>query len=245
MLPQAEGPIKADLVIFDFDGTLFDSYLSVIDSITRTFAALLPSYTPPHTQIEHIISTGGSAYDVFRALHPSPSSLDAGTEELWVKTYRALYDEYAQDLVKPYPGARELLYLLREAKVPIAIVSNKGVGAIRTALERNGFSGVIPDDLVVGDNTPGAGKKPDPASFVNVVVPRLKEMKGDNYCLDEKRVLVVGDTVADINFAKNINAMACWCRYGQGSKEECEKLKPDAVVNSLEEVAGVLYTLGG
>ncbi|KAF7590082.1 hypothetical protein BBP40_003284 [Aspergillus hancockii] len=230
----------ADLVIFDFDGTLFDSYSSVVDSITRTFAALLPSHTPPVAQIEHIISTGGSAYDVFRALHPNPSCLDTETQETWVKTYRAIYDKYGQDLVKPYPGAKELLQLLNEKKVTTAIVSNKGVGAIRIALERNGFSGLIPDDLVVGDNTPGAGKKPDPASFVDVIVPRLKEINGSGFCLDGRSVLMVGDTVADINFAKRINARACWCRYGQGRKEECEGLKPDAIVDSLEEVAGVL-----
>lgn len=51
-----------------------------------------------------------------------------------------------------------------------------------------------------------------------------------------EEVLVVGDPVADVMFAKNIGAMACWARYGHGDKSEPEKLSPKFVINSLEDV---------
>lgn len=123
--------------------------------------------------------------------------------------------------------------------MPIAIVSNKGVAAVKTALERNGLAGYVPEELIIGDKTPGAQRKPDPASFVDVLVPVLGERFGINVVADEG-VLVVGDTVADIQFARNIGGRVCWCRYGYGDREACEGLGPDYVVDSLADVVGIV-----
>lgn len=123
--------------------------------------------------------------------------------------------------------------------VPIAIVSNKGVAAVKTALERNCLEGYVPENLIVGDKTPGAKRKPDPASFVDVLIPVLRERYGlENF--DLGGVLVVGDTVADLQFAKNIGSKVCWCRYGYGDREVCQKAGPDFVVDSLEEVVDIV-----
>ncbi|KAI0133999.1 hypothetical protein BJ170DRAFT_705493 [Xylariales sp. AK1849] len=105
--------------------------------------------------------------------------------------------------------------------------TNKGVAAVVTALENHGRGGVVPNDLFVGDKAPGATRKPDPTSYVNVLLPALKGAW-------------VGDTTADIKFARNIGAKSVWCRYGYGDKSLCEGLQPDFIVNSLNEVVGIL-----
>lgn len=53
-------------------------------------------------------------------------------------------------------------------------------------------------------------------------------------------VLVVGDTEADIRYARNIGARSVWCSYGYGEQERCRELKPEFVVGGLEEVKGLL-----
>ena len=53
-------------------------------------------------------------------------------------------------------------------------------------------------------------------------------------------VLGEGDTVADIQFAKNIGGSSCWCRYGYGDREACQELGPQFVVDSLDEVVGII-----
>ena len=110
--------------------------------------------------------------------------------------------------------------------MPIAIVSNKGVAAVKTALQRNGLGGYVPEELIIGDKTPGAQRKPDPASFVDVLVPILEATFGISVMPGEG-VLVIGDTVADIQFARNIGGRSCWCRYGYGDRGACEGLGPD------------------
>lgn len=219
------------LVIFDFDGTLFDTHESIVHSIQLTFKALSQT-VPPSASILRYISAGTGLSDTFRALHPDLTSEE---EAKWEAEYRANYAEHGQPLIRAFPGARELLTHLREAKIPIAIVSNKGAAAITTALQNNGLSEFFPADLIVGDKTPGATRKPDLASYDKVLVPALKEKYGIAE-LSPASVLEVGDTIPDIQFAKNIGGKSCWCRFGYGDKEECEKLQPDYIVDSLLEV---------
>lgn len=227
------------LAIFDFDGTLFDTHESISKAIKLTFDALLPTQAPPQSEIHRLISSGAGLADTFKALYPSPSEFTPTVENEWTEKYRALYATHGQLLVKAFPGARDLLAELNAHKVPIAIVSNKGVAAVKTALGRNGLEGFVPEDLIIGDKTPGAKRKPDPASFVDVLVPVLRERYGLGN-VDSASVLVVGDTVADVQFAKNIGGKVCWCRYGYGDPEACQKAGPDFVVDSLEEVVEIV-----
>ena len=118
-------------------------------------------------------------------------------------------------------------------------MSNKGVAAVKTALERNGLADAVPDDLIIGDKTPGAKRKPDPASFVDVLLPVLREKYGLS-AVDPASVLVVGDTLADVQFASNIGSKVCWCRFGYGDPATCLAAGPDFVVDSLAEVVEIV-----
>ncbi|KAI2788081.1 hypothetical protein POX_f08467 [Penicillium oxalicum] len=224
------------LAIFDFDGTLFDTHESISHTIQLTFEALLPALAPPSpAEVQRLIASGAGLSDTFSALHPSPSEFTASVENQWIEKYRDLYATHGQLLIKTFPGAKDLLEALNEAAVPVAIVSNKGVTAVKTALERNGLVGLVPENLIVGDKTPRAKRKPDPASYVDVLVPQLRTHHGWND-IDPAQVLVVGDTVADIEFARNIGSKVCWCRYGYGDQGICEAAKPDFMVDSLTAV---------
>ncbi|KFY02242.1 hypothetical protein O988_02281 [Pseudogymnoascus sp. VKM F-3808] len=229
----------ANLVIFDFDGTLFDTHQSIEHTIKLTFETLLPNYVPPQDEIHRLIACGAGLSDTFRYLHPDMTTFNS-SEEQWITTYRELYSTHGQDLIKAFPGAKQLLEHLKTHDIPISIVSNKGVVAVKTALDRNGLGGYVPEGLIVGDKTPGAERKPHPVSFTSVLVPKLRELGKWRDEADASEVLVVGDTVADIQFAKNIGCRACWCRYGYGDQEACQALNPDFVIDSLADVGGIL-----
>lgn len=221
------------LVIFDFDGTLFDTHRAIAHSITKTFELLLPAHPPPESEAQRLIGSGMGLQDVLRDLHPN---LDTFSEEEWTSTYRRLYAEIGQQLVTPFDGAGQLLKFLQGRNIPIAIVSNKGVAAVVAALSNHGLGDCVPEALIIGDKTPGATRKPDPASYSNVLVPALKE-QGLLQDINASDVFVVGDTEADLRFASNIGgAKSIWCRYGYGDKKNCEELRPDATVDSLVEV---------
>ncbi|KAF5545678.1 phosphoglycolate phosphatase [Fusarium phyllophilum] len=226
--------MPAQLVIFDFDGTLFDTHQAISHSIKLTFDSLLPASAPVESEVQKLIGSGLGLREVLRALHTFPDSFDEGE---WTSTYRRFYDDEGQKLVSAFPGAKELLNKLNEENVPVAIVSNKGVAAVETALKNNGID-TIPEDLIVGDNTPGATRKPDTGSFDKVLLPALKARGCAR--IDASKTLVVGDTEADVKFAANIGAKSVWCRYGYGEKRACEKLEPHFTVDSLDEVAGIV-----
>ncbi|EHK46468.1 uncharacterized protein TrAtP1_005587 [Trichoderma atroviride] len=244
-------PTKKKLVIFDFDGTLFDTHASISHCIKLTFDTLLtsPQDTPSEAEIHRLISSGAGLQDTFRTLQPvkdaaaEKAQWTAELEEGWIATYRELYAQHGQPLIKPFPSAVELLQQLLDSGVIISIVSNKGVAAVVTALNGSGLGGAVDEELIVGDKTPGATRKPDTASFTNVLLPKLRDAKHGVKELqgieDGRDVLVVGDTVADIQFAANIGAQSVWCRYGYGDRNACEGLKPDYTVDSLAGVAEI------
>lgn len=150
-----------NFIIFDFDGTLFDTHNSISHCITLTFDKLLAKsdLAPSQADVYRLISIGAGLQDTFKALHPDVGTMD---EESWTTTYRSLYSEYGQPLISPFDGASELLVSLQKHGIPTAIVSNKGVAAVLTALKNNNLdnSGIL-EDMIVGDKTSGATRKPD------------------------------------------------------------------------------------
>lgn len=233
----------ASLVIFDFDGTLFDTHESISHSIKLTFDALSPAQSPPESEVQRYISSGTGLSDTFRALMASVGiAFDEDAEAQWTAKYRDVYASDGQPLIRPFPGAKELLQNLGRRKVPMAIVSNKGVAAVVTALARSGLAEYVPRELIVGDSTPGATRKPDSSSYDAVLLPAMRQMYGVSG-LDASKVLEVGDTVADVQFAKNIGAKSCWCRFGYGDAKACEGLKPDYIVDTLEQVISICDAL--
>ncbi|KAJ3531912.1 hypothetical protein NM208_g371 [Fusarium decemcellulare] len=220
------------LVIFDFDGTLFDTHQAISHSIKLTFDSLLPTSAPPETEIQKLIGSGMGLQDVLRAVHPTPNSFD---ENEWTSAYRQIYAEDGQPLVTAFPGAQHLL------SIPTSIISNKGVAAVVKALENSGIKDIVPEQLIIGDKTPGATRKPDPGSYVDVLVPALKARGVGN--IDPSNILVVGDTEADVQFASNIGAKSVWCRFGYGDRATCESLKPDFTIDYLPEVENLVDNL--
>lgn len=127
-------------------------------------------------------------------------------------------------------------------RIPCAIVSNKGIAAVRDVLKRHELSSLI--ELVVGDGEPvGCPRKPDPGSWNLVVKPFFEQgtpLRAGLRGLQGGEVLVVGDTEADIMYARNIGARSMWCSYGYGTREKCLALEPDWVVGGLHEVVALL-----
>ncbi|KAL5341567.1 HAD-like domain-containing protein [Aspergillus crustosus] len=228
------------LIIFDFDGTLFDSFEAIATSVLRTFETLAPDVAAATDDLYSLIAVGAAPEITFRALQPDAAALDNFDEEKWVQKYRELYAVHGQPLTKPYPGAKEVILAIQERNIPIAIISNKAAAAVKTALENTGLNGLIPESLIIGEPMFEGKRKPNPAGYTDILLPRLKEVYGEDVLAKEGEVLMVGDTVTDILFARNIGTPVCWCRFGQGNAEECEKLKPDFTIDALPDFLTVI-----
>ncbi|KAK0658297.1 putative haloacid dehalogenase-like hydrolase [Cercophora samala] len=225
-------PTPPKLVIFNFDGTLFDTHDSMTHCISRTFQKLQPSKQPPSlVEIRATIASGAGLERTFRTfLHQSTEISSDADLKSWISTYRNLYTIEGQSLIKPFDNTTKVLRHLNNLQIPVVVIINKGKQTIEKVLKREELTCLI--DLVVGD-TRGVPPKPNPATFHSLVAPLYPK-------LAPKDILVVGDTEADILFAKNIGARSCWASYGYGNPARCEALGYGAKINQLCDVLDVI-----
>ena len=240
-------PPSTKVVIFDFDGTLFDTHESIAHTLAITFAQLLPPNASPPSDaaIAASISAGLSLSQTITQLYPSSSSvpaLDAVVLDKFLAEYRLLYKTHGNPLIKPFAYVHELLSDLRARSLPCAILSNKGIAAVRDVLVANHISSLI--ELVVGDGEPAnCPRKPDPGSWTMTIKPAFEQQtpaRAGLVNLQASDILVVGDTEVDIKYAQNIGARSVWCSYGYGEQGKCRQLKPDFIVGNLDEVKSLL-----
>ena len=109
-----------DTILFDLDGTLLDSLEDLADS---TNYALLQHGLAPR-RIEEIRQFVGNGVDqlIKRAVG---GALKPELELKCLQTFKEYYKGHMYQKTRPYEGILEVIRMLWERKVKIAIVSNK------------------------------------------------------------------------------------------------------------------------
>jgi phosphoglycolate phosphatase len=212
------------VIVFDYDGTLFDTRPAIIHCIQRAFEEQGRN-RPEQEPIARTVSLGVTLQETFFTLDRGLRS-DAAALSAIVDTYRTLYLDIGTPLLKPYSGMGEALRSVQAAGARCVIVSNKGVAAIRRSLDQNHLGSLI--DIVFGDE-PNLPKKPDPAVLTGHILPRYPQLRRD-------QVLMVGDTETDISFARAAGIMSCWAAYGYGEVDRCRALRPDHEIASIDDL---------
>jgi phosphoglycolate phosphatase len=212
-----------DLFIFDFDGTLCATHEAICYCLERT----LEHYgapIPPLGDMLKAIGAGISLADTLLRFSPSLAADGPEAVDAWVTTYRAIYNSgEGQARTVLFEGALDVLQALSACGASIVVVSNKGEKAVHAALDQFGIKPYV--SLAVCD-TKGIEKKPKPDSFHKLIQPRLGP-------ISVERTLVIGDTTADILYARNIGAASCWAAHGYGAPEECAALAPEYTIHGL------------
>jgi phosphoglycolate phosphatase len=216
------GAFKA--IIFDYDGTLFDTRPAIVHCIQRTFEKS-GRPAPPLDAILRTVASGAALPDTFlildEALRRNPGALQER-----VKAYRTIYLDEGTSLLKPFAGAGNVLQRLQDSSTKCIIISNKGAVAIHRSLEDNRLGAFV--DLVLADE-PGLPRKPDPALMTDHILPRYPR-------LQSRQILMVGDTETDIAFAKAGGMPCCWASYGYGDPQRCRALAPEHEIAGIEEL---------
>ena len=211
-----------EAIIFDYDGTLFDTRAAIVHCIRRTFEQS-GRPIPALEAILHTVRSGLALQDTFSFLDEGLRSDRTALQER-VKTYRSIYLVESAPLLKPFSGVERVLRQIHAAGVKCLVVSNKGVVAIRRSLDESRLTAFI--DMIMGDE-PGLPRKPDPTLITHHVLPRYP-------LLHRERILMVGDTETDIQFAKAGGISCCWASYGYGETERCRALAPEYEIASIE-----------
>jgi 2-phosphoglycolate phosphatase len=212
--------LPARAVLFDLDGTLLDSRLSIRETMNRVLAE----------RGQPIFSKAELEREIGRPLREILASkcADPAVVEAMAHRYREAYNESGWFTVRVYPGLEELVRGLRSRHRPVGIVTSKGQQETETLLVDLGLLGLF--DAVVGDDDVRP-LKPDPAPLVEAC-RRLG--------VPPEQAVMVGDTRFDVACAKGAGAWAVGVLWGIQDAATLDAAGADALVPDAAALARVL-----
>ena len=210
------------LLVFDFDGTLADTWRDIASALNRTLQAEgLPAVRGP--DVRYWIGTG--VVPLLERAVPeewrSPERLD----RLYAR-FREHYDGLCLETTEPYPGIPECLEELSGER--LAIASNKPARFLDAILVGLGLKTHF-DVVVAGDTLPV--RKPDRGVLDHVV----REVRSPVL-----EVWMVGDSGVDVEMGRAFGARTVGCTWGLRGREELRAAGVEFMIDSPAELPPLL-----
>jgi 2-phosphoglycolate phosphatase len=218
---SAEANFRA--VLFDFDGTLADSYPAITASVNhvRQLHGLPPLAEP---EVRRHVGRGGG----YLLEHTVP----AGTLEANVAAYHAHHPSVLKSGTRLLPGAAEALRALHQNGLKTGVCSNKPVVFTRTLVSYLGVASFL--DLVLG---PEDVRQPKPAP--DMVLAALAKLN-----VEASQTLYVGDMVMDIQTGRAAGVSVWVVPTGSEEIEALQQAHPDRLLKNLQELGALLTPSG-
>jgi phosphoglycolate phosphatase len=199
-------------ILFDFDGTLADSYDAIAASVNHVRAHRgLPSLTVDQVRI-HVGHGPG---------HLLAHTVGVGNPKENESIYRRHHPTVMKELTRLLPGAAEVLAKLQERGLKLAVCSNKPLPYTKVLLATLGIAERF--DAVLG---PEDVRKPKPAPDMLIAGLARLGVKADE-------AIYVGDMTVDITTARGAGVRVCVVPTGSDSRQDLESAKPDRLLTSL------------
>ena len=214
--------MKFNSVVFDLDGTLLDTLGDLRDSVNF---ALEKNNLPKRTTEEIRSFVGNGIRLLIERSVPENTSTQI-TNKCFLD-FKEYYKDHSAILTKPYDGVIDLLTVLKEKGVKIAVVSNKADFAVKTLME-DYFCGLY--DCAYGERA-GVKRKPAP----DAVFGTISEMGGNL-----ENTVYIGDSEVDIETSKNAKLPCIAVTWGFRDKKVLESLNPEYIVDSPSDILNII-----
>ncbi len=211
-------------VVFDFDGTLFDTR----EVIVRAFQSALRACgypAAPRPMIERLI--GRPLSEMIQTLRPG---MDAEGVENFIRAYRRAFAPVAAALAKPTRGMVTCLDVLRQRGVRLAIVTHRLSDGARLILDAHGLTGWF--DVLLGLEHIER-LKPDPAPLHQAL---------ERLAVEPANAAAVGDTPDDMRAGR---AAGMWTIGVAGRRRRAEWLKDAGAHRVVRDFVGLQRVLIG
>ena len=223
--PAAPPP---ELIAFDLDGTLVDSIPDIARCIDRT---MLRFGVPARGEalVRDWIGDGVERL-VDRALTGELDGVaDPDLRREACEVFLGLHSVHGHERSRVYPGVREGLAALRARGAVFACITNKPHGL---AVDLLAHLELIDHFALVlgGDSLPR--RKPDPLPLIHACA---------RIGVAVERSLFVGDSRNDVEAARAAGMPVVCVGYGYNHGRDVSEAGPDAVIGSLEELAGLCF----
>jgi phosphoglycolate phosphatase len=210
------------LVVFDFDGTLADTWRDIASALNQTLvrAGLEPVEGP---DVRFWIGDG--ALKLLERAVPEAYRTNQKLEELF-EIFRECYDRCCLDTTEAYSGIGECLEAL--AGATLAVASNKPARFLNRILEGLGLKGHF--QVVLGGDTLDV-RKPDPA----IVRHLIGAMDGE-----PREVWFIGDSAIDVQTGREAGARTIGCAWGLRGRDELREARCDFLVEDPRDIPPIV-----
>lgn len=212
---------KIKLVMLDFDGTIADSFASVIYCAEKMCVGA--GYPFDKTIIEQHM--GSTTEDCVALLTGSndPELIDRLTA-----VYGDIYEREGYDMIQLFDGVLDTVKRLHDQGVKFAITSNNIVPVISYVVNRLGLMPYL--DCIIGVECVEHGK---PAPDIAIEALRRTGVAADE-------ALAVGDSYFDICMGRDAGCHTCGVTYGADTAETLTKYGAEWTINSFAELEKIV-----
>jgi HAD superfamily hydrolase (TIGR01549 family) len=211
-------PIKH--VCFDLDGTLVNSFDTILNSTIKTLKQLNIGSSLREGDLR--IRIGHHFSDIFKEL-----KIDVADIEHFISIYKENYFDFI-DQSELYPFVKETLSELKQNNFLVSLLTTKGQDQAEKIVEHFNLSEFF--DLLMGRRIE-MPVKPNPEPLIEI----CKSLK-----VKPEETLMAGDTELDILCGKRAGTFTCAVTYGYREKEKLLKEKADFYIDSLSELFPIL-----
>lgn len=210
------------LIIFDLDGTLFDT----LPDLTASMNVMLKKVNLPlitEAQTRTFIGCGARQF-VLHAIGGREDMLDE-----CCKVYCDLYADSNMNNTVPFTGIPETVKKLKDDGFLLAIMSNKPQEPTESIYKKL-LEKECPFDYIYGQR-PGYPLKPD--VYAGELILKALSVKAEN-------TVMVGDGETDVLFGKNLGAKSVSVLWGYRSREQLEKVGADCFAEKPQDLYGII-----
>ena len=210
-------------VLFDLDGTLFDTAPDIMAACNKTLSYFGFS-TLDESILRHKVADGMRA--MMRLGVPASRWKETEPNTPMYNMFAQSYTQNCANLTIPFDGIEELIMSLHQSGIKLAVISNKYQNMINALFSNFPFTKAF--EMVLGGDS-CAHSKPHPEPILTAL-DKLKVIPAD--------ALYVGDFITDIQASKNAGCASCAVKwgYGQYDGDDIAKWGADFIANTPQDI---------
>lgn len=217
------------LVVWDWNGTLFDDTKIVLKAVNASEVKVLGI---PELTLERYRETyDAPLHRFYENLGVSREAFDAKSAEIAEK-FHPIYEPLAAH-ARTRPGAKKMLQTLKNKGFSSVILSNHTVEGIYLQLSRLNLMDLF--DAVLAN---GGTEEMHHTSKQHRLERYLKE-----YNISPTEAIIVGDTVEEIRIGRNLGLGIISITGGNNSEKRLKNAQPNAIIHNISELIDVMEAM--
>jgi phosphoglycolate phosphatase len=209
------------LLIFDWDGTLMDSVMHIVDCM-RNAIQQLGLESRQDEEMRNVIGLG--MHEAIYMLYPEHNTRD------FANKFTAAYRDYFFTENAPqrlFDGVVETLGQLDRQGYIMAIATGKSRRGLDKVLGETGIGSLFVESRCADETR----SKPHPLMLQEIL---------QTLDIAPQHAVMIGDTEYDMEMAKNAAVEALGVSYGVHEPQRLQKYQPLHIIDSINELPGLL-----